>query len=356
MNHLKNRLRNPEPVSWKEANGRETLFFFDEKTCSAARAAMTAKRPLLLEGETGVGKSAFARACAESLKWCFRSVTVGEDTKPHELLWRDDPVRRLAVANVLGSNALGDLKVGGDVASRVQEGHFTEPGVLWWAFRPEEAAEQLAVSRAAAELGLNPKKVSPSFDGCRTHIGEECKSSPGTVVLIDEIDKGRRDVPNGLLEALGAGSFQRPGLDQPVTMDETRENLVVITTNKERPLPSAFIRRCLIGTMAFPSVDDLEKRVCGVFKSLDGEVVQEGINLLLKDRERAEQLRRPKPGQAELMDLMCVISELADPPDSKQAQWDLLEEIRGFTLGKSLQDQKPRTESEPEAERGGGAA
>ncbi len=78
----------------------------------------------------------------------------------------------------------------------------------------------------------------------------------GRVVLIDEIDKADTDVPNGLLEALGAGQFSPQGRAEPVRIVEPFP-LVVVTTNEERVLPAPFVRRCFVLHLELP--DDHEE-------------------------------------------------------------------------------------------------
>ena len=101
---------------------------------------------------------------------------------------------------------------------------FIHPRPLWWAFDWQNAADQ------AQRVGA-PAPSQPAG----------CDPANGVVVLIDEVDKADAEVPNGLLEALGAGEFTPEGLAEPVTIkDQAAPPLVMITTNEERNLPDAF--------------------------------------------------------------------------------------------------------------------
>lgn len=307
------------PVHLKEkgepAEGKlkppEQVHLFDDDAIDAINAALAARRPLLLRGEPGVGKSQMARAAARALKRNFVQFVVDAHCEPRDLLWHFDAVRRLADAQL--GNALQEkpdvLKKKLDVANYVQ------PGPLWWAFEWETAKNQ-------AE---NVKQPFPEPQY------EECRPENGCVLLIDEIDKAEMDVPNGLLEALGDCRFTPMGSKKPVCAT-TPFPLVIITTNEERMLPPAFVRRCLVLHMDLfrdsgkqSEVSDENKpprknastilieRAQAHFPGLDEEeVLRPAVEMLLKDRAFAkkEQLL-PLPGQAEYLDLVRAVKELS---------------------------------------------
>jgi MoxR-like ATPase len=162
------------------------------------------------------------------------------------------------------------------------------------------------------------------------------------VVLIDEIDKAEADLPNGLLEALGAGEFTPLGQNQPVKV-AGEFPLVIITTNEERVLPNAFIRRCLVLHLKLPEDDKALRdylvsrarvhfpRAAELEKS--AELFQKSAELLIKDRRAAIDRRvSPLPGQAEYLDLIRAVLDLE--PDSPAAQLKLLEDVAAFALRK----------------------
>ena len=162
------------------------------------------------------------------------------------------------------------------------------------------------------------------------------------MVLIDEIDKAEADLPNGLLEALGAGEFTPLGQHQPVKV-AGEFPLVIITTNEERVLPNAFIRRCLVLHLKLPEDDKALldylvsraqvhfPRAAKVEKS--AELFQKAAELLVKDRRAAiDRHVSPLPGQAEYLDLIRAVLDLE--PDSPAAQLKLLETVAAFALRK----------------------
>ena len=124
-----------------------------------------------------------------------------------------------------------------ELRERLAVGNYVRPGPLWWAFDWEDACEQANRTRTPF----------PSCD-------PPADPRNGCVVLIDEIDKAESDVPNGLLEALGSGRFTPLGQTEPVEV-RGEPPLVVITTNEERVLPNAFLRRCLVLELKLPEDD-----------------------------------------------------------------------------------------------------
>lgn len=203
----------------------EQVHLFDERSVNAINAALAARRPLLLRGDPGVGKSQLARAAACKLGRAFVSFTVDMHTESHDLLWSFDAVQRLADAQL--GKALGDNKE--QLRQALAINSYIHPGPLWWGFNWKHAKDH-----TENVLNLSPPPQLEGSDPAR-----------GCVILIDEIDKAEMDVPNGLLEALGDGSFTPHGRKEAVSASKTFP-LVIITTNEERGLPDAFVRRCLV--------------------------------------------------------------------------------------------------------------
>jgi MoxR-like ATPase len=294
----------------------DQVHVFDERPIQALNAAIAAGRPLLVRGEPGIGKSQLARAAAKVLERAYIQFVVDARTESRDLLWHFDAVERLAEAQLSGA-------VGGDkdsVRQRLKVENYLRPGPLWWAFDWEDARRQAAVVRTSAPLqrdGGDPR------NGC--------------VVLVDEIDKAETDVPNGLLEALGAGEFTPFGRVDPVVSSGIVP-LVVITTNEERALPDAFVRRCLVLFLSLPTAQDrlielLEERGSAHFPQAEKEVLKAAAEQLSKDRQRAvEQNRLPLPGQAEYLDLLRAVLALA--PGQRERQIQALEQIARYTLQK----------------------
>jgi MoxR-like ATPase len=294
----------------------ERVHVFDEDSIDAVNAALAAKRPLLVRGEPGIGKSQLARAVAKELEWAFVHYSVDAHCESRDLLWHFDAVQRLADAQL--SKTLGETH--DEIVKRLNVRNYLHPGPLWWVFNWGSAliqAGRMKISAPPQEEGGDPKK--------------------GCVLLIDEIDKAEMDVPNGLLEALGEGQFTPMGWRVPITASDT-PSLVVITTNEERALPNAFLRRCLVLQLKLydekrPLVETLVKRGRAHFKSLHEEVLKLAAELLERDREAAKSKHEQSlPGQAEYLDLLRAIHELAPEDDAEQL--NLLEQVARFVFNK----------------------
>jgi MoxR-like ATPase len=277
----------------------------------AINAALAAGRPLLLRGEPGVGKSQLARAAAVALGRAFVHQTVDARTDAHELLWRVDGVARLGQAQLMAVDREADR-------ASLDLKRFLQPGALWWAFDWGGATEQAKLAGPGASA--------------RAYADQHPK---GLVVLIDEIDKADSSVPNGLLEALAGGAFSPPGC-APVARKERRP-LVIIATNEERPMPDAFLRRCLVLHLRLPEgVDEVVAhllRRSGGFLDTVSEPVQREVALIIA-KDRAEQGRgaRARVGLAEHLDLLRALAELA--PSDPAAQQALLAQLKQLVLFK----------------------
>ena len=231
----------------------EQYHLFDDDSAQAIRAALAAMRPLLVRGEPGMGKTQLAAAAASVFGRPLVTKVVDSRTESRDLMWEFDAVLRLADAQIAA--ALHAAKVGqnntgegenearddsrGGLRKQLRIANYLRPGPLWWAFNWESARRQARRTRTpipSLRANADPQK--------------------GCVVLLDEIDKADTDVPNGLLEALGSGDFTPLGQSDPV--EATGEPpLVVITTNEERVLPNAFVRRCLVLELKLPEDDAL---------------------------------------------------------------------------------------------------
>ncbi len=287
---------------------------FEQPSVDAINTALAARRPLLVRGEPGVGKSQLARAAAHELGRAFLSFIVDSRTESRDLLWHFDAVQRLADAQICGQTSQSFE----DAQRQLSEEKYVRPGPVWWAFDWEGAAQRAANTRVAS------------------HKPEDWHASRGCVLLIDEIDKGESDVPNGLLEALGSHEITVPCGDAVVVRNAPP--LVVITTNAERILPDAFLRRCLVLSLALPSdrkelIEKLVARGQAHFQTADDEVLRVTAELLVNDREQAQAAHvTPLPGQAEYLDLVRAVTEMK--PNSTEDQIAVLDRIKDFVFKK----------------------
>jgi len=302
----------------------DQVHVFDAETIDAINASLAAQRPLLVRGEPGIGKSQLARAAAKHLGRVFISLVVNARTESADLLWYFDAVARLADAQLAG--ALGEE--GKQLRKRLSVRHYLHPGPLWWAFDWSDACSQAAL----VDQG-------PPFQDQDPQAPRQPDPGRGSVVLIDEIDKAEPDVPNGLLEALGSGEFTPPGRSDPVVAKEgVPPPLVIISTNNERRLSDAFIRRCLVLRLAIPEDtptalrDFLVERGAHHFIGADLNVLQEAARQLEDDRRRArEDGQSPLPGQAEYLDLVRAVTTLEKDASNQRK---MIAKLAGYSYRK----------------------
>jgi MoxR-like ATPase len=313
----------PEQDSWPKSYHR-----FDQDSVLAIQTALAVGRPLLLRGEPGIGKSQLARAAAAVLQVPFLYHVVDERSERDDLMHYYDAVARLAEAQVSSLTAQKD----DDWKQKLAERNFIRPGVLWWAFDWTSALERAT----AFHQHLGRKWKAPETPKGWT---PEAESACGPVVLIDEIDKADPSVPNGLLECLGNEGFYTAQLGESIRLRPgSKQPLVIITTNEERELPAAFLRRCLVLHMQFPkdkeaAIAFLEERACGLMKELhiSPTICHQVAECIVDDRSEARG-RAALPGASEFLELLRALARHA--PGDEAAQKARLEQIKKFVLRK----------------------
>ena len=287
----------------------EQYHLFDEESARAVRAALAAMRPLVVRGEPGVGKTQLAAAAASVFGRPLVAKVIDSRTESRDLMWDFDAVLRLADAQIAA--AVFAAEAGETLRDHLAVANYVRPGPLWWAFDWESALRQ------AVRTHTPIPRLAPNTDPKR-----------GCVVLLDEIDKADTDVPNGLLEALGSGCFTPLGQSDPIEV-RGEPPLVIITTNEERVLPNAFLRRCLVLELKLPDDDallaaHLVARAAVHFpKQAEAarDVFVSAAELLVRDRRIAVNANAsPLPGQAEYLDLLRAVFRLkpGDVPGQKE--------------------------------------
>ena len=328
----------PNIGSWPQA-----WYLLDVKSQDAIALAVATGRPLLVRGLPGTGKSDLARAAAEFLERAFVYEVVTARTEPQDLLWRFDAIARLADAQAKVAGCEPE-KNAADPANPL---HYVSPGPLWWALNWASAEKHLhddcktAVQRPDMKL--------------KTHKDETVQQKQraqkqGTVLLLDEIDKADSELPNSLLEVLANTGFKKPWSEveiKPLTTGRSVPRpLIIITTNEDRELPPAFVRRCLVLNIApdadftqwikqrarvhFCDPDDMTKDK-DTRPELKETVLERAAEQLMKDRDSISG-ESPKPGLAEYLDLLRGLQHLAPNDEVKQLQW--LERVYQFAYKK----------------------
>lgn len=297
-----------------EGNGCDfdSMHQWSQPEIDALTLAWACRRPLLVRGEPGTGKTQLARAVALHLGWTLHGLTVQPRMEPHELVYRFDAVRRLADAQA---------------QKELTEHDYWEPGPLWKAYG----------WKSATQYGYCRGKKQPT----------------GHVVLIDEIDKADSDLPNSLLEVLGGRQLTIAPLNLRFggeTYDQPPP-LVIITTNEEREMPAAFLRRCVVLNLAppgnMPYANWLVERGQAHFgpqaktdNPMSAAVMHKAAAQLVQDRENAQDAGLPPPGPAEFLDLLTALHRLAPGDEAGQLHW--LDRLNAFAyLKHATQDQAP---------------
>jgi MoxR-like ATPase len=269
----------PAQPSLGDRTPKEVYVFTDTITL-AVNVAMATGRPLLVRGTSGSGKTSLARSVAAQLGCVCRETVVTARTQARDLLWTTDLLRRLQDAQ------LG--KLSNDWRP------YVVPGPLWWSFDPSGAyMQQLLASPGSA--------AAPGPSGLRS------------VLLIDEIDKADPDVPNNLLRPIGDLAFEVEETAQFVAAQVTPP-LIVITTNEERDLPPAFLRRCV--ELIMPAFDRTRLIQIGQAHfpdAIDG-LIAAAADLVLGDGQ-AHGRREPNP--AEYLDVLRACRQLNIAPTSE---------------------------------------
>ncbi|MCZ4303508.1 MoxR family ATPase [Zoogloeaceae bacterium G21618-S1] len=248
----------------------------------AVNAAITLQRPLLIKGEPGTGKTMLAEEVAAALGLPLLQWHIKSTTKAQHGLYEYDAVSRLR------DSQLGDDKVK-DIANYIVK------GVLWQAFE---------------------------------------QNTP-CVVLIDEIDKADIEFPNDLLRELDRMEFHVYETRQ--TIAAKRRPIVVITSNNEKELPDAFLRRCFFHYIQFPDADTMQRIVDVHYPSIKPALLKEAMEVFFGLRSIPG--LKKKPSTSELIDWLKLLMAEDLPPEALHSRDDqtVLPPLHGALL-KNEQD------------------
>ena len=216
----------------------------------AVNAAIVLEKPLLIKGEPGTGKTVLAEAVAESLGADLISWHIKSTTKAQQGLYEYDAVARLR------DSQLGDPRVG-DIS------HYIRQGKLWQAFA----------------------------------------ASQRPVLLIDEIDKADIEFPNDLLLELDRMEFDVYETGERIKARQ--RPVVIITSNNEKELPDAFLRRCFFHYIRFPDAETMQQIVDVHYPGIKNKLVAEALRIFY-DMRKVPGLKK-KPSTSELLDWLKLL-------------------------------------------------
>ena len=229
----------------------------------AVNAAITLQRPLLIKGEPGTGKTMLAEEVAGALGVPLLQWHIKSTTKAQQGLYEYDAVSRLR------DSQLGDEKVK-DISNYIVK------GVLWQAF-------------------------------------EQGKPS---VILIDEVDKADIEFPNDLLRELDRMEFHVYETRQ--TVRAAVRPIVIITSNNEKELPDAFLRRCFFHYIKFPDKETMGRIVDVHFPNLKKDLLREAMEVFFELREVPGM--KKKPSTSELIDWLKLLVAEDIPPEALRSK------------------------------------
>ena len=247
----------------------------------AVNAAITLEKPLLIKGEPGTGKTELARQVSDSLGLGIIEWNIKSTTKAQQGLYEYDAVSRLR------DSQLGDKKI-------ENIGNYIKKGKIWNAFESKERS----------------------------------------VLLIDEIDKADIEFPNDLLQELDKMEFFVYETNEIVKAK--KRPIVIITSNNEKELPEAFLRRCFFHYIQFPEIDTLKKIVQVHFPEIKKLLLEAALHRFFEVREIPG--LKKKPSTSEALDwIKLLLLEDINPIDLKSDGKDLLPKLHGALI-KNEQD------------------
>ena len=299
-------------------------YLFSESAVIAIDVALATGRPLLVAGPPGCGKSRLAQAMAAVLKWNFLAKTMTSRTRLEELTVDIDHLRRLHDAYCAAvPRSLSTTPAPPPAAALKPDAAYYKPGIFWWAFDRKSASR-----RGLIEPVTEADGTTLAFPGTERLPPQEDQH---TVLLIDEIDKAEPDLPNDLLEPLDRRSFCLPDETTRQTAD-SQKLLTVITTNRERELPRAFLRRCVIIVLDEPDPDRLRAIAQAHYPQANQARIGAIVEKVVGFRERAVEQGLRAPGTSEFLDAVCACEDLQIGVDGG----DLWRQIEGAVLLKPM--------------------
>ncbi|NJN12984.1 MAG: MoxR family ATPase [Richelia sp. RM2_1_2] len=274
--------KQPSPQEW-ELNGREPYIPSPELVEAVNLAIFLQKRPLLLKGEPGCGKTRLARAVADELGLSYESWYIQSTTKARDGFYSYDAIARLHDAQLANID--------------------------------EQKRSKVKDPKNYIKLGPLGRAFQNSLE-----------NSQRSVVLIDEIDKGDIDFPNDLLQALDEGRFLIQETGQEIKANPKQLPIIFITSNDEKDLPDAFLRRCLFHYIKFPEESRLIDILHAYFPESQPAVIGAAVRrfqLLRKQMEKDIGKTGKKVSTSELIDWFTILRKYPEDEALKKLEGEL---------------------------------
>ena len=247
----------------------------------AVNASISLERPLLVKGEPGTGKTVLAEEIAKALDMPILTWHIKSTTKAQQGLYEYDAITRLRDSQ-LGDERVKDVK------------NYIKKGKLWEAFESEKRP----------------------------------------ILLIDEIDKADIEFPNDLLQELDRMEFYVYETGETIAAE--KRPVVIITSNNEKELPDAFLRRCFFHYISFPDNETMQQIVDVHYPDIKSKLVSESLKVFYELREIPG--LKKKPSTSEALDwIKLLLLEDINPIDLKSDGKDLLPKLHGALI-KNEQD------------------
>jgi MoxR-like ATPase len=280
------------------SDGKKIKYSASEQLKEAINLALLINRPLLLMGEPGVGKTLAAKAVAhewygDNIEGHYFQWNIKSTTKAQEGLYRYDALRRLSDAQIL---------------------------------KAEDREKLNNTTLGAEDSYFQYGKLSEAI--------KKSTKSDRSILLIDEIDKAEIDFPNDLLHELENYEFTIPETNENVKKPEGFEfPLIIITSNREKELPPAFLRRCIYFYIDFPNENELEAILCNHFiedKNQNVGQIKKAVSEFVKLRTIIDKYLMgldKKLSTSELVDWYGVINKLQNTKNIDEQHKKLLSQV-----------------------------